>query len=145
LPIKVSYPELKNHLGNIMDPVADMLTKIKNAQAVLHPTVSVSYSNFKYEIAKILERYGLIEKVEKKGKKVKKTLDISLKYIDKMPVISSVKKISKPGQRIYLGHKRVLKARRGPGIVIVSTSKGLMLDRQARKQKLGGEIICEIW
>jgi len=122
-----------------------MLTKIKNAQAVLHPTVSVSYSNLKYEVAKILERYGFIEKVEKKGKKVKKTLDIYLKYTDKIPAISGVKKISKPGQRIYLGFHKILRFRKSSGIIIVSTSKGLMADREARKQKLGGEIICEIW
>lgn len=122
-----------------------MLTKIRNAQAMLHPMVSVSFSNLKYEIAKILERHGFIERVEKKGRKFKKTLDIYLKYQDKKPVISGLKKISKPGQRIYSGFQRILSIKKSPGIIIVSTPKGLMTNNEARKQKLGGEIICEIW
>jgi small subunit ribosomal protein S8 len=128
-----------------MDPIADMLTKIRNAQSVLHPTVSVSFSNLKYEIAKILEKYGFIEKVEKKGKKAKKTLDICLKYEGKTPAISGLKKISRPGQRIYSNFQNILRFKKGSGIVIVSTSKGLMADKEAKKQKLGGEVLCEIW
>lgn len=128
-----------------MDPVADMLTKIRNAQIVLHPMVSISYSDLKYEIAKILEKYGLIERVEKKGRKTKKTMDITLKYQDKIPVISGLKKISKPGQRIYSGFQTMSSAKKNSGILIVSTPKGIMSDIEARKQKIGGEIICEIW
>lgn len=122
-----------------------MLTKIRNAQAVLHPTVSIPFSNLKQEIAKILERYGFIEKVEKKGKGVKKTLDVYLKYTDKIPAISGLKKISKPGQRIYSGFQRISNIKKSSGILIVSTPKGLMTDNEARKKKLGGEIICEVW
>jgi len=122
-----------------------MLTKIRNAQAVLHPTVSITFSTLKYEIAKILERYGFIEKVEKKGKGVKKTLDVCLRYTDKMPAISGLKKISKPGQRIYSGFQRISNIKKSSGILIVSTPKGLMTDNEARKKKLGGEIICEVW
>jgi small subunit ribosomal protein S8 len=128
-----------------MDPVADMLTKIRNAQIVLHPMVSISYSDLKYEIAKILEKYGLIERVEKKGRKTKKTMDITLKYQDKIPVISGLKKISKPGQRIYSGFQTISSVKKNSGILIVSTPKGIMSDIEARKQKIGGEIICEIW
>jgi len=128
-----------------MDPVADMLTKIRNAQIVLHPMVSVSYSDLKYEIARIMEKYGLIERVEKKGRKTKKTMDIYLKYQDKTPAISGLKKISKPGQRIYSGFQTMSSAKKNSGILIVSTPKGLMSDIEARKQKLGGEIICEVW
>lgn len=128
-----------------MDPVADMLTKIRNAQAVLHPMVSVSYSDLKYEVVKIFEKYGFIEKIEKKGRKVKKTIDIYLKYQDKTPVISGLKKISKPGQRIYSGFQTMSRIKKNSGILAVSTPKGLMSDVEARKQKLGGEIICEIW
>ena len=128
-----------------MDPVADMLTKIRNAQIVLHPMVSASYSDLKYEVVKILEKYGFIERVEKKGRKVKKTIDIYLKYQDKAPAISGLKKISKPGQRIYSGFQTMSRVKKNSGILVVSTPKGLMSDVEARKQKIGGEIICEIW
>jgi small subunit ribosomal protein S8 len=128
-----------------MDPVADMLTKIRNAQVVLHPMVSVFYSDLKYEIIKILERYGFIEKIEKKGRKTKRTIDIYLKYQDKVPAISGLRKISKPGQRIYSGFQTMSRIKKNSGILVVSTPKGVMSDIEARKQKLGGEIICEIW
>jgi len=132
-----------------------MLTNIKNAQAVFHPTVDVPFSNLKYEIAKILEKKGFVEKVEKKGKKVKRTIEITLKYLpaealakageNKIPAISGLKRISKPGQRIYQSAKKIRKVRGGYGIAIISTSKGLMTDKEARKQKLGGEVICQVW
>jgi len=127
------------------DPITDMLNRIKNAQAVFHPTVDVPFSNLKYEIAKILEKKGFIEKVEKKGKKIKRTIEITLKYQNKTPAISGLKRISKLGQRKYLPAKKIRKVRGGYGIAIISTSKGLMTDKEARKQKLGGEVICEIW
>jgi len=127
------------------DPIADMLNRIKNAQAVDHPTVEMPFSNLRYEIAKILEENGFIEKAEKKGRKTKKTIEIILKYQDKTPAISGVKKISKPGQRIYLGSAQIKKTKEGYGMAIISTSKGLMTGKEARKQKIGGEILLEIW
>ena len=109
----------------------------------------------KYEIANILEKEKFIEKVEKIGRKTKKIIKIILKYQDKtpaesqshqkQPAISGLKMISKPGKRIYLPFKKIKKVRGGYGIAIISTSKGLMIDREARKKKLGGEVICEIW
>ena len=139
-----------------MDPITDMLNRIRNAQAVFHSRVFVPFSQIKYEIAKILEREGFIEKVERKGKKMKKILEISLKYrkedheggddLRKMkPAISGLKRISKPGQRIYVKSKEIRRVRGGYGIAIISTSKGLMTDKEARKRKLGGEVICEVW
>ncbi len=128
-----------------MDPISDMLTSIRNALAVNHSTVTVPFSKLKYEIAKILEREKFVEKIEKKRKKIKKTILITLKYIDKMPAISGLKRVSKPGQRIYLSAKKIKKVKGGYGIAIISTSRGLMTDREARKNKLGGEVICEIW
>jgi small subunit ribosomal protein S8 len=135
-----------------MDPISDMLTAIKNAQAVEKETVDVPFSKIKFEIAKILEKQGFIEKVEKKKKKIKKGrtkpkpfLEIHLKYENKIPAISGLKIISKPGQRIYLPYKRIKKVKGGYGIAIISTSKGLMTDKEARKQKVGGEVICEVW
>jgi small subunit ribosomal protein S8 len=128
------------------DPIADMLNRIKNAQAVSHSTVEVPFSNFKYEIAKILEKHGFIEKVEKKGRKVKRVIVITLKYRDKTPAISGLKRVSKPGQRIYLDSSQIKRVKGGYGMAIISTSKGgLMIDKEARKQRLGGEILCEIW
>lgn len=128
-----------------MDSITDMLNRIRNAQAVLHPTVEFPFSNFKYEIAKILEKQGFIEKIEKKGKKTAKTIEITLKYQDNIPAISGLKRISKPGQRIYLPTNKIHKVRQGYGIAVISTPKGLMTDKEARKEKLGGEVICEIW
>ncbi|MDP2967111.1 MAG: 30S ribosomal protein S8 [bacterium] len=128
------------------DPIADMLNRIKNAQAVSHSTVEVPFSNFKYEIAKILEKHGFIEKVEKKGRKVKRVIVITLKYRDKIPAISGLKRVSKPGQRIYLDSSQIKRVKGGYGMAIISTSKGgLMIDKEARKQRLGGEVLCEIW
>jgi len=127
------------------DPIADMLNRIKNAQAVSHPMVEVPFSNFKYEIAKILEKHGFIEKVEKKGRKVKRVIVITLKYRDKTPAILGLKRVSKPGQRIYLDSTQIKRVKGGYGMAIISTSKGLMIDKEARKQRLGGEILCEMW
>jgi len=127
------------------DPITDMLNRIVNAQAVLHPTVEVPFSNFKYEIVKILEKNSFIKKAEKKGRKISKTIVITLKYEDKKPIINGFKRVSKPGQRIYSSWKEINRVKSGFGISIVSTSKGLMSDSEVRKNKLGGEILFEIW
>ena len=126
------------------DPIADMLTIIRNAQAVSKETVELPFSKFKFEVAKILEKNGFLGKVEKKGKK-DKILEIVLKYDEKTPVIMGLKRASKPGQRIYSDFKNMQRVKGGFGISIVSTSRGLMTNKEARKQKLGGEIICEVW
>jgi small subunit ribosomal protein S8 len=128
-----------------MDPIADMLTTIRNAQAVLKETVVVPYSEIKFEIAKVLKKENFIEEIEKKGKKVRKTIKIKLKYKDKEPAISWLKRVSKPGQRIYTAAGNIKGVKGGHGIAIISTSKGLMTDKEAKKQNLGGEILCKIW
>ncbi len=128
-----------------MDPITDLLNRIRNAQAAQHPTVEVLHSNLKYEIVKILEKRGLIEKAVKSGKKTKKTIEITLKYQEKVPAIVGLRRISKPGQRIYLPANKIKPVRGGYGLSIISTSKGLMTGQDARKQRLGGEIICEVW
>ena len=127
------------------DPIADFLNRIRNAQAVLKEQVSLPFSNLNYEIAKILEKQGFIKKLEKKGRAQKKTIEIVLKYDEGKPAISGLKRVSKPGQRIYKGFKDIKPVKSGYGMLIISTSRGLMTDKEARKQKLGGEIICEIW
>jgi len=128
-----------------MDPIADMLTSIRNAQAVLKETVSFPYSEIKFEIAKILKQENFIEEIEKKGRKHKKLITIKLKYEDNEPVISGLKRVSKPGQRIYTGAGKIKKVKAGYGILIISTSKGLMTGKEVKKKNLGGEILCEIW
>ena len=128
-----------------MDQITDMLNRIRNAQAVLHPKVEIPFSNLKYELAKILEKKGLIEKAAKNGKKEKRTIEITLKYENKAGPIVGLKRISKSGQRIYLPARKIKKVKGGYGMVIISTSKGLMTGQEAKKQKLGGEILCEIW
>ncbi|MCD6528367.1 30S ribosomal protein S8 [bacterium] len=128
-----------------MDKIADMLTIIRNALAVNHYMVRIPFSKLKYEIAKILEREGFVEKVSKSGKKARKKIVIILKYDEGSPAISGLKRISKPGQRIYLPSKGIKKVKGGYGIAIISTSKGLMTDKEARRQNLGGEVICEVW
>ena len=127
------------------DPIADMLNRIRNAQAVLHQTVNIPFSNLKYEIAELLKKHGFVEKVERKGKKINKTIEITLKYEGKTPVISGLKRISKPGQRIYKGSKELRRVRGGYGIAVISTPKGLMTNKEARRQKIGGEVLAEIW
>ena len=133
------------------DPITDMLNRIKNAQAVFHQTVEVPFSNLKYQIAKIMEAEKFLGEAEKKGKTSQKIIKINLKYgkadVGKkmIPAISGVRKISKPGQRIYIKHQDLKPVKGGYGILIISTSKGLMTNKEAKKQKLGGEVICEIW
>jgi len=130
----------------MIDPIADMLNRIRNAQAVSHQTVILPFSKMKYEIAKILQKQGFVGEVEKKGRHTNKVIKITLKYSEeKEPLISGLKRISKPGQRIYAAAKEIRSVRGGYGIAIISTSKGLMTDKEARKKKLGGEVICEVW
>jgi len=128
-----------------MDPVADMLTKIRNAQAVGKKTTSFPSSSFKYNIAKVLEKEGFIEYAKKRGKKIKKIL-VKLKYKEnKKPRINEIKKISKPGRRVYLKSKEVYSPKSGYGLLILSTPKGILTSKEARKEKAGGEVLCEIW
>jgi len=122
-----------------------MLNSIRNAQAVGLAQIEVDFSNLKYEIVKILEKKGFIEKALKSGKKTKKTIEVVLKYHDKIPAISGIKRISKPGQRIYTASQKLKPVRGGHGISIISTSRGLMTGGEARRQNLGGEIICQVW
>ncbi len=127
------------------DPISDMLIRIKNAQAVGHPTVDIPYSRIKYQIALILEREGFVEKVEKKFRRNKRIIRIFLKYENREPKIIDMKKVSKPGRRVYLPYKKIKAPKGGYGIAIISTSQGLMTDKEARRRHLGGEVLCEIW
>lgn len=134
------------------DPITDMLNRIRNGQAVMKETVSVPFSNTKFAVAEILKANGYISEVEKKGRKEKRTLEITIKYEAvenspnaKKPTVLGLKRISKPGKRVYRGYKEIRPVRNGYGIAIFSTPNGLLTDKEARKQKVGGEVICEIW
>lgn len=129
-----------------MDPIADMLTKIRNAQSAKKETVAVSYSKIKMAIADLLTKEKFIKEAEHKGKKGKKAINIVLSYDEKgAPAINHISRISKLSQRIYTPFKKIKSIRQGFGTQIISTPKGLMTDKDARKEKVGGEIICEIW
>lgn len=132
-----------------MDPIADMLIRIKNAQAVRSEQVVMPFSKVKLKIANILKEAGYILEVERKNKKAKKAeheyLQLTLKYQDNQAIVSGVKIISRPSRRMYIKAKDIKPVHSGYGLAIVSTSKGIMSSREAKKSGLGGEIICEIW
>lgn len=128
------------------DPIADMLTIIRNACLVQKPKVSVPYSKIKFGIALILKKEGYVRDVIKKRKGFKKIIEIFLKYDENgFSAIRGLKRISKPGRRVYLEKKKIFPVKKGYGFSIVSTSKGLLTDKEARKKGVGGEIIAEIW
>ena len=130
----------------ITDSIADMLTRIRNASSAKHDTVQIPASNIKKSIAQILEDEGYIKsfKVIEDGKQG--IIEIALKYgANKSPVISGLRRVSKPGLRIYSGCEDMPKVQNGLGIVILSTSKGIMTDKDARSQNVGGEVLAYIW
>lgn len=129
----------------MVDPIADMLNRLMNAQAVKKETVVLPFSQMKYAIAKTLERKGFVKNVDWKGKRAKKIMEISLRYTEGVPQIMGVKRISKPGARIYGASQELKRVRNGRGFSVISTGKGLMTDQEARKEHVGGEILCEVW
>jgi len=129
-----------------MDTIADMLTIIRNAQAVKKETVKIPYSKIKFNLAKLLEKEGFIDKVETKGLKQKMSIIITLGYReDGGPRILNLKRLSKPGQRLYVSYRDIKAVRGGYGRVILSTPKGLLTGVEAKENKVGGEYICEVW
>ena len=128
------------------DPIADMLTRIRNANIVSHPEVEMPSSKLKLELAKVLKEEGYITDYAEKEVGKSKVLSITLKYDERhKPVISNLKRISKTGLRVYSKAKDLPQVFGGLGIAIISTSKGLMTDRKARKENLGGEVVCYVW
>lgn len=130
------------------DPIADMLTRIRNANAAMFDSVKMPSSKLKENLAKVLEKEGFINgfTVSEVAGKPGKTLEISLKYSeDRKRTIAGIKRVSKPGLRIYKKSDEMPKVLGGVGVAVVSTSHGLMTDRQARKAQLGGEVLCYVW
>ena len=128
------------------DPIGDLINQLKNGGAVKKATVSIPFSNFKLSIAEKLKEAGWVKGIEKKGKKVKKTLDISLKYDENgVHIIQGVRRVSKPGRRIYRGFEEIIPVKYGHGALILSTPKGIKTDKEAKKEKVGGEALFQIW
>jgi small subunit ribosomal protein S8 len=131
---------------NISDPIADMLTRVRNASRARHTEVVVPASRTKREIARILKEEGFIADVHEEREGPTQLLRIELKYVDgKVPVVSGLKRISKPGLRVYARKTDIPRVLGGLGVVIVSTSKGIMTGSQAKQAQLGGEILAYIW
>jgi small subunit ribosomal protein S8 len=124
------------------DPIADMLTRIRNAQLVGHTEVTMPASRLKGAIAKVLKDEGYIDDFAMRESGVKKELAIALKYYAGRPVIERLERVSKPGLRVYKGRNDIPRVMNGLGVAIVSTSRGVMTDRKARADGLGGEVLC---
>jgi len=130
----------------VTDTIADMLTRIRNANQMRYQQVSVPASNLKVSLAKILKEEGFIEDYKLVNEDVQGTIELTLKYgQNKERVITGLKRISKPGLRVYAKSTEIPKVLNGLGIAIISTSRGVMTDKEARKQNLGGEVLCYIW
>lgn len=128
------------------DPIADMLTRIRNALQVRRESVSIPYSKMKEAILRVIAAEGYVKGYEMIGEGIRKQLVVELKYVRQSePVISGMKRISKPGLRVYHGAEGLESFSKGLGAAIISTSKGIMTHREASKAKMGGEVLCRIW
>lgn len=127
------------------DPISDFLTRLRNAQAAGHETMKAPGSKLKYAIAKILEKEGFISSVKETNEGPKFSIEVTLKYDHKIPAIRAVKRVSTPGRRVYRGASELQNVLSGQGISIISTSAGVMTNREARRRRLGGEILCEVY
>ncbi len=129
------------------DPIADLLTRLRNAGMVSHQTVTVPFSRIKMAVAQILEREGYLVNVKAEGEGVEKIISMGLKYLEngKIAQIRGLRRISKPGRRMYVRADGIPRVNSGTGIAILSTSRGILSDKEARTQKVGGEILCEIF
>ena len=128
------------------DPIADMLTRIRNANQALHPETSMPSSKVKVEVAKILAAAGFVDGYKEEDARVGKTLTVRLRYgSDRSRVLKGIRRVSKPGHRVYKGATDLPRVQGGIGVAIVSTSSGLLTDREARRREIGGEILCEVW
>ena len=129
---------------SMSDPIADMLTRIRNAQSVEQPVVSMPSSKLKVAIAQVLKDEGYIDSFAVKSEGVKSELEISLKYYAGRPVIERIERVSRPGLRIYRGRDAIPSVMNGLGVAIVTTPKGVMTDRKARQSGVGGEVLCYV-
>ena len=130
---------------NISDPIADMLTRIRNASRARHDEVSMPASRTKLAIARILKEEGFIEDFSEAQAGPRQDITIRLKYVGRVPVVSGLKRISKPGLRVYASKTEIPRVLGGLGVVVVSTSQGIMTGAKARRSQLGGEVLAYVW
>ena len=130
---------------HLTDPIADMLTRIRNANVAKHDTVKIPFSKIKESLANILKSEGYINSFEVKEEGTKKDIIVSLKFMDGEAGIKGLKRISKPGRRVYTSVESLPKVLGGLGIAIVSTPKGVITDKECRKHSVGGEVLCYVW
>ena len=130
---------------NMTDPIADMLTRIRNAATARHTRVLIPASKMKLGIARVLKEEGYIKDIEILKDNPQGTLRLTLRYVDKQPVLTQLKRVSKPGLRVYTKQEGIPRVRGGLGIAILSTPRGLMTGSNAYKQGVGGEVICYVW
>ncbi len=130
---------------SMSDPIADMLTRIRNGLHAEKAEISMPASRTKASIAEVLKNEGFIKSYKTAGEGATKTLDIELKYFQGAPVIEEIHRISKPGRRVYAGSTEIPKVRDGLGVALVSTSRGIMTDKTARETGVGGEILCTVF
>ena len=131
---------------SVSDPIADMLTRIRNAILVRHDSVAVPSSRMKQAIAKILKEEGFIADYEVLKGKTHRAIKLHLKYDEKnQPIISGLERVSKPGLRVYVGQNEIPRVYGGLGVAILSTAKGIMTGQQAWRRKIGGELLCYVW
>jgi small subunit ribosomal protein S8 len=128
------------------DPIADLLARIRNALTAKHDTVSIPHSKLKHALIKVLYDEGYVGPFRVVDEEGRKKIQVTLRYSGKkQTVLSSLNRISKPGRRVYLGYRDLKAVRSGLGISILSTPKGILTDRQAREEKVGGEVLCRLW
>ena len=128
------------------DPIADMLTRIRNAALARHERAEMPHSNLKEHLAGVLKGEGFIDDVRVSEGEGPKTLTLVLRYgRDRQSAIDGVRRVSTPGRRVYVRHDRIPRVRSGMGVSILSTSRGVMTDKEARRQRVGGELLCEVW
>ena len=128
------------------DPISDMLARIRNGSLARHDRVEMPHSNLKKHVADVLKSEGFLDDVRESEGEGRKTLTLVLRYgKDKASAIDGIRRVSAPGRRVYVRYDRIPRVRSGMGVSILSTSHGVMSDRQAREQKVGGELLCEIW
>ncbi len=127
------------------DPIADMLSRIRNAVTAHHDRAEMPHSHLKEHIAAVLKSEGYIDDVRVTENEGRKSLTLVLRYNNKQAAIDGISRLSSPGRRLYVRHDRIPRVRSGMGISILSTSRGVMTDRDARKQRVGGELLCSVW
>jgi small subunit ribosomal protein S8 len=130
---------------SMTDPIADMLARIRNALGARHVEVNIPGSNQKRRIAAILKEEGFIKDYSWEENEGRGVLRIALKFVHDQPAIEGLQRVSRPGRRRYARYEKIPKIRNGLGIMIVSTSKGIMTDRAARRERVGGELMCSVW